>query len=442
MDKDYIILKHEQLETEDIKERTEALEKDHDDLDKALAEMRQKVSVLCDEADIQMNQIRPASFATIDNTEPIALKTYEEIYDTARSSLMVRGLDPDDVSYGDLLTEQEIREIEHELNALLPREEEWVKNDYVVVFAAALIGGAADFIFGNRKNQLTGKGSKFAEELNKLHKHEGGAPIDFQGKGYEGGYHRAFSRGHDILRFYDGIKMFKEGKFIGVDGFVTTVNQNGTQYEQMALIDACVKYSKHMAADFCSTCSLPIPGFSFIMEGGNSQQMRNLKALTLTMYHEGFNCKNIMIQSISTISIELILRIYYGINSVSKMKEDLDIADDYSNYDQIKQFLLPGNKEKLMEMLLLTHTIVTAMNIGKIAISNSVRIDQINITEIMAVIRYGTSVLKTTWDRNDEYKKLMRNADLISQRWKEIEISLFEDEILHTLEAKEPLLIG
>jgi len=414
MDKDYIILKHEQLEADDIKERTEALEKNHDDIEKALVEMRQKVSSLCDDADVQIRQIRPTVVEAPVRTESVVLKTYEEIYETAHSSLITRGLDPDDVSYGDLLTEQEIREIEHELNALLPREEQWIKSDYIVVFVAAFIGSAADLIFGNRDNPITGQGSKFAEKLNELHVHEGGAPIDYQGKGYGGGYHRNDSKGHDILRFYEAIKMFKEGRFEGVDGFEINVNQFGNKYDPEVLLrDAIIKYDKHMAADFCSMTSLPIPGFSFLLEGGDNRQIANLRLLSKKMYQDGFNCKNILIQSISTIGIEVIIRIYYGVQSVEKYKENNVDENEEKFFDDAKQFLLPEKKEKLMEMLLLAHSITMAFNAGKVMVLD---ITQINITEIMAVIRYGASVLKATWDRNDKYKKLLRNADLVSQR--------------------------
>ncbi|MCQ2547281.1 MAG: hypothetical protein MJ161_07040 [Clostridia bacterium] len=169
----------------------------------------------------------------------------------------------------------------------MPREEKWAKGDFIVVFIAALLGSAADFVLGNRNNSLTGQKSKFAEDLAKLHKHEAGAPIDYQGDNYTGGSHRIKSRGHDVLRFIDGIKMFKEGQFIGVDGELIPFNQNGNDYAQLNLILAAGRYVKHMAADLCSSYSLPIPGYSFIMEGGNSQQMRNLKAQTIHMYRQG-----------------------------------------------------------------------------------------------------------------------------------------------------------
>ena len=68
----------------------------------------------------------------------------------------------------------------------------------------------------HNNNELTGQQTKFSKWLNDTFhegKHATNAPIDFQGKHFGGGYHRELSKGHDILCFVDGIKMFKEGKF-------------------------------------------------------------------------------------------------------------------------------------------------------------------------------------------------------------------------------------
>ncbi len=56
----------------------------------------------------------------------------------------------------------------------------------------------------------------FSKWLNQFHEHEGGAPIDYQGSGFGGPFHRGgLSKGHDILRFVESIMMFKNGQFAG-----------------------------------------------------------------------------------------------------------------------------------------------------------------------------------------------------------------------------------
>ena len=133
------------------------------------------------------------------------------------------------------------------------------------------------------------------------------------------------------------------------------------------------------------------------------------------MYSQGFNIKNILIQSTSTIGIELIIRIYYGVKAAKKYKTNVDIKEDYSNFAAFTKFIKPENTEKLYEMLLLSHTIVVAINVGKVVITKKPW--EINITEIISVVRYGIKVLNNTINRNSEYGKLIRNSNEIEDNW-------------------------
>ncbi len=142
---------------------------------------------------------------------------------------------------------------------------------------------------------------------------------------------------------------------------------------------------------------------------------REFRKFSATMYQQGFNVKNIMIQSVSTISIEVIIRIYYGINSVEKYKNDIEIKEDYSNFKAFTKFIKPESNEKLYEMLLLAHTIVAAINVGKVIITKKPW--EINITEILSVVRYGIKVLNNSINRYSEYGKLIRNANEINENW-------------------------
>ena len=146
--------------------------------------------------------------------------------------------------------------------------------------------------------------------------------------------------------------------------------------------------------------------------------MQPLRKLAATMYQNGFNLKNIMIQSLSTIVVEVIIRIYFGIKSVQKYKEEFELTEDYSNFKAIKKFIKPTSKEKLHEMLLMAHSIVTAINIGKVVIKKSPW--EINITEIMSVIKYAIPVVNGVINRHSEYSKLIRNADEIHERWEQL----------------------
>ena len=432
MDKDIVILKHQQETVADAECDISSLQSSNDNQEKRLAEMQAKLKTLGAKSTKKRPFIRAHKDENKDADEKPTPASYDELFTAASKSLTERGLDVDSLDYHDLVSKEELEQITRELNRALPREEKWQKADFIVVFIAALIGGVVDFILSNRNNSVTGQQSKFSEWLNDTFhegKHATNAPIDYQGKNFGGGYHRELSRGHDIARFADGIKMFKNGTFESVryvDGvahkFVMTANQYGNPYAQMITIEAIVGYARHMFADLFSKVSLPFPGYSFLAEG----KSRDMRKFAADMYHNGFNCKNIIIQSASTIAIEIIIRIYFSIMSVKNYRDQIEVAEDYSNMDALKKFIKPENKEKLNEMLLAAHAIVTAINVGKVVITKNLA--SINVTEIMAVVRYGVSVVAAMRKRNNEYAKLMYHAEQIDDMWAQLDGKLLEDE--------------
>jgi hypothetical protein len=446
MDKDNIILKHQQLVVEQAEEDIQDLQTKGISQEQSLQDIQDKLRAIQKKTGKKpklrvFKRNAPSADTTRENTE-ISI-SYEEVYAAAYDSLVARGLDPDSIDYADLISQEELDQIIRELNAPLPRQEKWTKADFIVVFIAALIGGLADIFLSNRNNNLTGQQSKFSKWLNDTFhegKHATNAPIDYQGKHFGGGYHRELSKGHDILRFVEGIKMFKEGKFEAIryeNGVakvvITTLNQYGKPYEQLGTIEAIARYAEHMFADLFSKVSLPFPGYSFLAECNN----RDLRKFAADMYHNGFNIKNIIIQSASTAAIEIIVRIYYSIQSVKKYRDSVDIAEDYSNFEAIKEFVNPGSKEKMNEMLLLAHAIVMAINAGKVVITKNLA--EINVTEIMSVIRYGSSVLGAAINRNHEHLKVLHHAERITNSWSEIE-TLLMDDVQTAIDQKQEVL--
>ena len=434
MDKDAVILKHQQDVVADAEAGISELHTANEDQAQRLAAMQEKLTALGAKPVKKRLSIPKKKKLVSSSTEAetaVAL-TYDEMYEVAKASLIQRGMDPDDLSYSDLISEEELRQIEKELNRALPREEKWTKADFIVVFVAAVIGGVVDFILSNRNNKATGQQSKFSEWLNDTFhegKHATNAPIDYQGKGFGGGYHRELSKGHDIARFTEGINMFKNGTFEGVryvDGVAhvvkTTVNQYGNPYAQLSTIEAILGYAQHMFADLFSKVSLPFPGYSFLAESSN----RNMRKFAADMYHNGFNCKNIIVQSASTIAIEVIIRIYFSIMSVKKYHDKCEVNEDYSNMEALKQFIKPGSKEKLHEMLLVAHAIVTAVNVGKVIITKNFA--EINVTEIISVVRYGLSVVSAMNKRSGEYVKLIYHSDQTTELWAQLDKQFLEEE--------------
>lgn len=435
MDKDSVILKYTQKEIDSIDEGMNELKSGNSIREQSLDEIDRRLNEIYATLHMKKRDILPVEKPKISLSPSISefsAMSYDKLFNKAALELSQRGLDIDCIDYHSLVSEAELLQIEKELNRALPRRAKWEKADFVAVFIAASIGSLVDFILSDRNNKFTGKGSDFSKWLNQFHEHQGGAPIDYQGKGFGGKYHRGLSKGHDILRFIEAIIMFKNGQFVGVryiDGVahkvVTSVNQYGTPYEQLGWIEAILKYAKHMFADLFSTCSLPFPGSSFLVECSN----RDLRKLAATMYQNGFNLKNIMIQSLSTIIVEIIIRIYFGIKAVQSYQAEYELNEDYSNFTAIKKFVKPSSKEKLYEMLLLSHSIVTAFNVGKVIIKKSPW--ELNVTEIISVIRYAIPVVNGVVKRNSQYSKLIRSADEIHETWEKLaeNISLQDLEI-------------
>lgn len=445
MDKDSIILKYEQDEISDIDANLKPLAGQNDaqsrQLD-ALQEKMNRIYALQGKEPPLSTRTQPTSGeAQTSLSAPDPPLSYEELFQKAEGTLLARGLDVDSLDFHALVSEAELTAIEKELGRPLPRRSKWSKSDIVAVFIAAAIGSLADIVLCNRNNPLTGTDSDFSKWLNQFHQHEGGGPIDYQGPDFGGGFHRGLSKGHDILRFVEGIMMFKNGRFEAIryengiaHAVISSVNQFGNPYEQLGTIEAIARYSKHMFADLFSTCSLPFPGSSLLIEADN----RELRQFAAAMYRNGFNVKNIMCQGLSTIIIEVILRVYFGIQSVKQYKGTVELSEDYSNYEAVKHFFKPENNEKLDEMLLVAHAIVTAVNVGKVVIDKAPW--EINITEIFSVVRYGVKVLSKVIERNSDYAKLIRNADEIHEGWQSLEQNLNGDERFIIAEAPKLLV--
>ncbi len=436
MNKDLVILKHEQFEVDKADQDVQTLEESNDEQSERLKEMQKRIDAMYQ----RLGKTKLVPVPSMDERKSVSdvkeevgdTISYDELYDLAESNLKSRGLDVDAIDFDDVLDPKEFSDLLEELDAPLPREQKWRKSDFIVVFIAGLIGSAVDLIVGNRDNALTGKGSKFSDKLNEIHttkfKHSTGAPIDFQGMkdgfSFGGGNHRELSKGHDLLRFVDGIKMFKNGTFEavayenGVKHVVKTAfNQNGNPYTELPLITAILEYAHHMIADLFSNNSLPFPGYSFLRES----KIRDLRIFSADMYANGFNCKNVLIQSVTAAIVEIIIRLYFSIQSVKEYKDSVEISEDFSNWEAVKKFFKPTSQDKLHEMLLVSHTIVLAVNVGKIVISEGTAIADINVAEILSVVKYGIKVTKAAASRNFEYAKLMYHAKEINQQWAELE---------------------
>lgn len=249
------------------------------------------------------------------------------------------------------------------------------KWDYIVAFTLGLLEVAGDFLLSdhNQKNslanQMQDKNNPLGQAFESIHKKldHSGQPMDYQGKGFGGGDHRGRTFCHDLLMFPLSLYMLSKGQFI--DGVYdngaykivqTALNQYDNAYTTMGFGESLIAYFTHMIADFFSTKSLPIPGFSLLTHFPN----RDIRKFANDLYADGLNLRNLVMQGIPVATVELITWIYTA----------LRYKDSTYSKEQIK-----AKKET---MLLLTHGIATAVNVGKVIIQVVVTKDAKALTSL------------------------------------------------------------
>lgn len=290
-----------------------------------------------------------------------------------------------------------IAKITKEMNAIDFDSIAFDKWDYIITFSLALIEVTGDFFLGDPafKYSLANKNGAFCKWLDQFHDKLGhaGQPIDYQGEDFAGGLHRAKTFGHDSLplarllygpqtddndtpgerkvrQTYNGILLTRDivsvcfaisqissGTFIdctftksgAYKWIITTVNQNGTPYDSCNVFVAVLKYLKHMLADFCSSTSLPIPGFSILTHCPD----RDVEAFAMKLYKNGMNLRTMLMGGIPVGMVEILMRVY------------IHMRYKNSDYTESQQ------THKLNKMLLLTHGITSAVNVGKVVISKN-----------------------------------------------------------------------
>lgn len=267
---------------------------------------------------------------------------------------MVDGLSADD--YIQKLTD-EMNQISFDTIPL----DKW---DIIVTFSLALMEVAGDFFICDPKNPkslahtLSDKNSKLGSFMDSIHHKldHSGQPLDYQGPKFGGGDHRVRTFAHDLLMFPFAIYMLMNGKFI--DGYyenslfqtvVSSANQFGTPYESMSFLDSIVGYATHMAADFFSAAGLPIPGYSLLTHAPN----REIRKFANDLYHDGLNLRNLLLQGVPVALTELGMWIYMGLR--------------YNGTSYSKEMI----QHKRNKLLLIAHGIATAVNVGKVIITQN-----------------------------------------------------------------------
>lgn len=306
-----------------------------------------------------------------------------------------------------------IKKITEEMNQINFDSIPFDKWDYIIAFSLALIEVAGDFFIGDPqfKHSLANKNGPFVKWMEQFHKHSPNSPLDWQGPGMLGskGDHRAMTFGHDSLpiarllygakvneedssgtktgkKIYNGALLLKDilsaglaiysvssGKFIDCiftkegtyQWIVATSNQYGKPYDSCNVFVAVFKYMAHLLADFCSSASLPIPGFSLLTHWPD----RDVEAFALKLYKDGMNLRTMLLQGIPVAFTEILMRLYV-----------------YFRYKESK-YTEAQIDHKRNKLLLISHGITAAVNIGKVIITkNPARLNLILIARTFYLV--------------------------------------------------------
>lgn len=328
--------------------------------------------------------------------------------------------------------ENEILVLQDEMASIDTEGIKFDKWDYIVAFTLGLMEVVGGFLVGdhNQKNslanQMADKSTPLGQAFESIHKKfdHSGQPLDYQGKGFGGGDHRVKTFCHDLLMFPLAIYMLTQGKFIDgafFDGeyrpVITELNQNNKKYIPKEPGDASLSYIIHMVADFFSTKSLPIPGFSALTHSRNEK----IQDIACKLYKDGLNLRNLVMQGIPVATVELVMWIYTA----------LRYNDSKYTKDQIK-----FKREK---MLFLSHGIASAINIGKVIIqvvitNDTKALTSLNLPMIIRTIQLVWKSIKKELQHNNNRIEKVSRSTLVAQLETEKTLILLDDCIYYTLQ--------
>lgn len=322
----------------------------------------------------------------------------------------------------------ELNSIQRQIDGISVDRMPFDKYDYICVFATAIIEVFADYFICDPKNHNS-LANKFNDSKNPLgkwcneHIHEGinhsNNPMDFQGQfdefgnqiigkehsgktiSFGGGDHRELTYDHDLLKFFHALYDYQTGTFHD-GGFVngkfvevaTNLNRLGNEFakSENPLIDLIC----HLFADFWSTRSLPIPGWSFLSHAED----RELKQWANKEYHEGFNFRTELLKNVSVAIGEAIIRVYSYVRFRDKNRPGA-----VYNFNGV-EYSPEAYKSKRKLMLLMAHGTALSFSIGKAVITENPLF--VNTATMLRVIQLTLKVIVDEVNLN--HRRLTRVA--------------------------------
>lgn len=349
--------------------------------------------------------------SVVTTSKALARPSWEDL---CREAIEVVGTD---VTIESLVTEEELRE-----NALAVRQlnEEYNqihrldKFDIAIAAAAGLLAGAVDILLvgipqktpdglkaGPLSNYIRDAfDKKFPpDEMEKLANSKvSKVPYDAQDnrnttvnvEGLSAYYHRLLSLGHDpLLGFVFGVADILSGRMTTIDKagkVVSQVMENYADRTEADVFAAIAKQIVHLKSDMTTSMGLPAPLmglFNLLQFGSVGEYEQTIAEIVQGMYYEGYDFVHFCSMSVSSMLVEVVVRIGYAIK---RIKEGVAIKNAIPfSTDREKM-------PKLGTMLFTAHSAATAINAGKVLFTeNPVAI---NYPQWIAFAKYSYQQLK------------------------------------------------
>ena len=370
--------------------------------------------------------------------------------------------------------DKEIELLQKEIDSISIDKMPFDKYDYICIFATAIIEIFTDYVTCDPTKKFS-LASKFNDSKNPLgewcnkHIHEAikhpNNPLDFQGKfdefgnqlfgkmhtgptiSFGGGDHRQLTYGHDLLRFFHALKEYKTGEFmdggfINIDGksiFVEVstklnVKENVFSTQEHPLWGLIC----HLFADFWSTRSLPIPGWSNLSHSSS----REIRQWAAEMYADGFNFRTELLKNLPVALGEFIIRVY----CYARFR-DKDQAGKVYRFNNI-EYSKEAYRYKRKQMLLFSHAIALSFSVGKAVMAENplfvntamiLRVCQLSINLFVDEVNYNHRVF--TKITLEQYKARLEQSRYIVISLENIYYTANYQRLITELKSKTDELI-
>ncbi|HFR3977729.1 TPA: hypothetical protein ACHVI3_001881 [Streptococcus suis] len=198
-------------------------------------------------------------------------------------------------------------------------------------------------------------------------------------------YHRLYSLGHDpLLGLIFGVRDIMNGQMTTIDKFGKIVIQAMPNYrdrKEANIFLAIAKLLVHFKSDITTSMGLPAPLmglFNLLQFGKIGKEEETIAQIVQGMYHDGYDFIHFATMSIPVMIIEVLVRMGYACR---RMSQGASLSDAVAFSTDRKKY------PKLGTILFTAHSVSTAVNLGKIIITESPL--AINYPQWLAFFKYS-----------------------------------------------------